>query len=130
MVSILSENPEVRSKQKIFLWMTGGLIAVVAIVFLIGLLIQFLWNGVLTEMFDFPIISFWQAMGLFLLAKLFFGFGMGSSQKKQKDQKEHKDTKQLADPPDDETFINYWREEGKASYEAFLHDRQGNPGSE
>ncbi|MEX2336240.1 MAG: hypothetical protein WD555_03110 [Fulvivirga sp.] len=35
-----------------------------------------LWNGLIPELFNGPIITFWQALGLFLLTKLVFG-GVG-----------------------------------------------------
>jgi hypothetical protein len=32
-----------------------------------------LWNRVLPAMFGWPLITFWQAMGLLVLARIFFG---------------------------------------------------------
>jgi len=42
---------------------------------LVGLLVQFLWNQLLPELFNLPMISIWQALGLLLLSKILFGGG-------------------------------------------------------
>lgn len=65
---------------RIFLAVTGGLILAIAIGLLLAFLVQFLWNQTIAAMFDLPAISYWQAFGLFILAKLFFGMG-GSRQR-------------------------------------------------
>ena len=38
-----------------------------------GLVTMLLWNALLPELFHFPIISFWQAVGLLILTRLLFG---------------------------------------------------------
>src|SRR5689334_84933 len=41
-----------------------------------GLITMFLWNWLIPLLFNGPVITFWQAMGLLLLTKLlFWGFG-------------------------------------------------------
>ncbi len=129
MISIqYSEDPKERKAQKIALWTVVGLAGAIVFGLLFGLLIQFLWNATLTEMFDLPALSFWQAVGLFILAKLFFGFGAGSGgsprkRKKQRaDQQPSADAEDVSTLADDETFKKFWQEEGKASYQAFQSD--------
>ncbi|UII29949.1 hypothetical protein LVD17_16755 [Fulvivirga ulvae] len=39
----------------------------------IGLVVMSLWNWLVPDLFNGPHITFWQALGLFLLSKLFFG---------------------------------------------------------
>ncbi len=129
MISIqFSEDPKIRRAEKIFLWTVLGVTVAVVFVLVFGYLVQLLWNATLAEMFGFPAISFWQAIGLFVLAKLFFGFGTGGSRSDRKQKKgspdqgpaaESQDVSKLAD---DETFMKYWQEEGKESYEAFRRD--------
>jgi Ca2+/H+ antiporter, TMEM165/GDT1 family len=36
-------------------------------------IVMLLWNALLPELFHFPVISFWQALGLLILTKLLFG---------------------------------------------------------
>ena len=135
MISIqYSDDPKLQKFQKFVLWTVVGLFAVVAFGLIFGFLIQFLWNATLVEMFGFPTLSFWQAIGIFILAKFFFGFGGGSNSNQKSKRKKGGDAQELAvdsEPAseftDDETFRKYWQEEGKASYEAF---RRGNAESE
>lgn len=44
---------------------------------LLGLVVMTLWNWLVPSMFNGPEITFWQALGLFVLAKILFG-GLGS----------------------------------------------------
>ena len=47
-------------------------IAAVGIVFMIGTVITFLWNAILPELTGVNKITFWQAVGLFILSKILF----------------------------------------------------------
>jgi len=49
----------------------------IAFIFLVGFLVMFLWNHTLSPIFGITAITLWQAMGLFFLCKLLFGFGKG-----------------------------------------------------
>ena len=42
---------------------------------LIGAIVMGLWNWLVPELFNGPVISFWQAIGLFILSKILFGGG-------------------------------------------------------
>lgn len=50
----------------------------VAVAALVGLVAMWLWNNLVTDIFSLRPISYWEAVGLFILAKIFFG-GFGSS---------------------------------------------------
>ncbi len=55
----------------------GGLFFL-ALLFLLPLAIQALWNGILPEIMNVSTITYWQAMGLFVLSRILFGgFGGG-----------------------------------------------------
>lgn len=47
-----------------------------AVVFVvaIGFIVSTLWNWLIPELFHGPVISFWQAVGLFVLGKIIFGW--------------------------------------------------------
>jgi hypothetical protein len=45
---------------------------VVLVVILLGIPLQLLWNWLMPNLFDLPYISFWQAVGLNLLATILF----------------------------------------------------------
>ncbi len=46
---------------------------VVAFIALFGLVIMSLWNWVMPALFGLKTISYWQALGLFILSKILFG---------------------------------------------------------
>jgi hypothetical protein len=39
----------------------------------LGGLVMFLWNAILPHIFALPMISYWQALGLFVLSRILFG---------------------------------------------------------
>jgi hypothetical protein len=137
-----SEDPKLRTAQKIVFWTVIGLAGVTLFGVLFGLVIQFLWNATLVPLFEISTISFWQAVGLFILAKIIFGFGGGSSGSGAKNRKRQKKRKMeaadeaeqsskeaddpivaVADLSDDESFRKYWQVEGRGAYEAFRQRR-------
>lgn len=44
---------------------------------LISFVVMQLWNNLLPDILHVGVITFWQAMGLFILCKILFGFGKG-----------------------------------------------------
>ena len=44
---------------------------------LVSFAVMTLWNCLVPGIFGYSVITFWQAMGLFVLCKLLFGFGRG-----------------------------------------------------
>jgi hypothetical protein len=90
-----------------------------------GYAVMWLWNHVLAAVFDVPSVTFWQALGLFLLAKLFFGFGSGQGGGAKHGQRaRHREPTTVATTeervPTDALFKQFWREEGKQAYGAYL----------
>lgn len=61
----------------------------IAIFTLAGFSVMLLWNNLLPEILGVKAITFWQAIGIFILSKILFGFGkgggrMGSSWKRRR----------------------------------------------
>jgi hypothetical protein len=51
----------------------------VAAVFLFTYLVMLLWNALVPDLFNGPVLGYWQTMGVFILAKILFsGIGGGS----------------------------------------------------
>lgn len=93
---------------------------------LLGFFIMYLWNATMASIFDLPTISYWQAVGLFILAKLFFGFGSGSGRSRSRSRKVKKRVKERLKEVDfvrDEEFREFWKGEGKQAYEDYLASR-------
>lgn len=51
--------------------------AVAAILSLVSFIVMQLWNNLLPDILHVGVITFWQAMGIFVLCKILFGFGKG-----------------------------------------------------
>ena len=118
---------------KIVVWSGLGIIFMITMVFVFGWVIQLLWNATIADMFGLPAISYWQAVCIFILAKILFGFGFGgSSTPSQKKRKKHEiaidrdevepETAGVVDLADEESFQKFWREEGQQAYEVFRRD--------
>ncbi|WP_202409452.1 hypothetical protein [Hufsiella arboris] len=52
-------------------------IAAAAFLSLVSFIVMTLWNNLLPEILHVGTITFWQAMGIFILCKILFGFGKG-----------------------------------------------------
>ena len=121
-----------RKPEKYFLIVIGILLLIVGL----GFLIQFLWNVTIASMFDLPGISYWQAVGLFILAKLFFSVGRYGRSLRFRYAKHHGwkhrgESEDKPDPNNAATFSEFWQEEGQEAYEAFLENRsEGREGEE
>ncbi len=50
-----------------------GLLIAASVALLFGYLTMFLWNAILPEISSLPALTFWQAAGLLLLARLMTG---------------------------------------------------------
>ncbi len=61
---------------KIVLGLTAGVLIASIFALLFGKLVQLLWNGTVSDIFQLSDISYWQAVGLLLLSRILVG-GMG-----------------------------------------------------
>ena len=52
-------------------------LAVAAFLSLAGFVVMSLWNALIPVIFHLGVITFWQAIGIFILSKILFGFGKG-----------------------------------------------------
>ncbi|HWV75254.1 MAG TPA: hypothetical protein VN040_26230 [Pseudosphingobacterium sp.] len=62
-----------RSKMRFVFFPLAG----IAFVFLVSFLVMLLWNYTLPDVLGTKELSYWQAMTLFFLCKILFGFGGG-----------------------------------------------------
>ena len=54
-------------------WIILGVLGFAALLFLFGAIIMWLWNGLMPAVFHLGVITYWQAVGLAILARLLFG---------------------------------------------------------
>ena len=54
-------------------------ILIAAGIFIFGSVVMYLWNAILPALFGVGVITFWQAIGIFVLSKILFGGFHGRS---------------------------------------------------
>ncbi|MFT6370234.1 MAG: hypothetical protein ACJAWH_001317 [Maribacter sp.] len=96
----------------------------IGIAFLVGFLVMRLWNWLMPELFDLPLIGYWQAVGVLVLAKIIFGFGSGDgprSRKKTKNNLKSGRCKSLRrDFSEWKHYDEFWNEEGEQAYALYV----------
>ena len=60
-----------RKKFRYMAWMIP--LAITGFIALGGLIVMFLWNGIMPEVFGLGLVTFWQALGLLILGRFLFG---------------------------------------------------------
>lgn len=55
------------------MWIVLGILGFTALLFLFAAAIMWLWNGLMPPIFHLGVITYWQAIGLAVLARLLFG---------------------------------------------------------
>jgi uncharacterized membrane protein YraQ (UPF0718 family) len=111
-----------------------GAIAAVVMGFLFGFIIQQLWNWLMPELFHLKEITYWQAIGIFLLARLIFGFGgtVGSKetspgiQRSDSEKKalQEEDTKAYSKWRQWEYYDEWWEQDGKKAFDEYLNNKR------
>jgi hypothetical protein len=118
-----------------------GLIFAVAFALVFGLLVKLIWNSLMPTIFSLKEITYWQAFGIVILAKLLFGgFGSRAHDHWKRDRRDHFYWHKPAHESDAEmpprrydrnwqAYTRYWKEEGKAAFEAFVDrvEKERNP---
>jgi len=122
-----------------------GLIVAVLFAFIFGLLVKILWNWLMPVIFNLPQISYWQAFGILILAKLLFGsFGPHKDHPhdnhfhKKIDHKWHrligvddcKDWHSKISPENWAYYHKFWHDEGKNAFEAYIEKQKSNQEAE
>lgn len=121
-----------------------GVVLAVVFAFIFGFAVKLLWNWIMPAVFGLKMITFWQAFGLVLLAKILFGghgHGFKHDRKKSRSPLERhfrgKFGKSGASaetggessgpvPGEGESwrhFGAFWRDEGKNAFEDYLQSR-------
>ncbi|WP_024771444.1 hypothetical protein [Aquimarina macrocephali] len=103
-----------------------GAIAITGLAILFGFVIMWLWNWLMPEIFGLTTLTYWQAVGVFILLKIFLGgCGSGSGKKSSKDSNDacKKDSK--TDFSKWKYYDKFWKEEGDEYYKQYI-ERQSN----
>ena len=100
------------------------IVIVILFAFLVGYAVMWLWNWLMPPIFGLTTITYWQAVGLLVVAKFLFGIGNHSSKskpsRKSKRQKMEEWCKSRNAFADWKHYDNFWKEEGEAAYKAYV----------
>lgn len=99
-----------------------GTLFITGLATLFGFGIMWLWNWLMPMIFGLTTLSFWEAIGVFILFKILLG-GCGGFGGKDKKSSEKSNCQQ--EPKGDfskwKYYDNFWKEEGNKAYEAYVN---------
>ena len=122
-------------------WVLLGIIAFSAFAFLFGAVIMWLWNWLMPVVFHLGMITYWQAVGLAILARLLFGslhhggpFHRGRHKfgpwKHRYYGNYSNNCRSYSTGDKWNYYEQYWNEEGEKSFNEYLKRKSENPGKE
>lgn len=99
-----------------------GAIAITGLAILFGFVIMWLWNWLMPAVFGLPVLTYWQAVGLFILLKLLLGGcgSGGSSRKSSKNSRNDCKKDSKTDFSKWKYYDKFWKEEGDEYYKEFV----------
>ena len=105
----------------------GGIIIAILFAFIFGYVVKYLWNWLMPTIFHLPLISYWQAFGIVILAKILFsGFGKHTHNHGFKKARYHMMHEEFSkhmgiDCREDwRHYHDFWKDEGKKAFEDYL----------
>jgi hypothetical protein len=113
----------------------AGVAFAVVFAFVFGFLVKWLWNGLMPDLFGLREITYWQAFGMVILAKLLFGT-FGADHHKYRDRpprrflKWHDRYNHYDEEPWNRRsrhwnqYREYWQTEGKAAFQEYMKGRE------
>lgn len=110
---------------KVIMWVIVGIFIACAFALLFALAVQYLWNWLMPEIFGLATITFWQAFGITVLAKLLFGgFGHHGHKGDEHHRKFHSKFKEGNGyhVPHEKVkeYEKFWESEGRQAFDDFL----------
>ena len=110
------------SKESIIKYL-GLLLIGIAVVSLFGVVLTFLWNWLMPELFGVQKISLVQGFGVFLLSKIIFGGFSGESKKEGSEAKEiNIEKSSIANKEYEDLYEKWWSEQGESLYEKYVNE--------
>ncbi|WP_394974104.1 hypothetical protein [uncultured Croceitalea sp.] len=98
----------------------------ILIAFLVGYIVMRLWNWLMPDLFGLPMVGYWQAVGILILAKIIFGFGRGdgpggNKKSKSKNWSNYRKCGPIrSDFSEWKHYDQFWKDEGEEAYEKYL----------
>ncbi len=105
------------------------IIAAILFILLFGYGFMLLWNWLMPDVFGLPVLSYWKAVGILVMAKILFGSFDGMDSKKgPKTKHRHFKEKMRGNCRNDfskwKFYDEFWKEEGENAFNAFVERRQ------
>jgi hypothetical protein len=117
-------NPFLRVLKIIGL-VVGGLAVMAGLAILFGFIVMHLWNWLMPEIFGLTTLTFWQSVGLVILARLIFGGFKHGHDSHHCDR--HTSKKRCTHSEDDvdwSRYYEYWQKEGKAAFKKYVDENR------
>lgn len=103
----------------------AGLMALTVLALLFGIFVRLLWNALMPAIFGLPEIGFWQAVGLVVLAHIFFG-GDHSHHYERKGRRKTKSSDDGSFRREMERdYLEFWRQEGREAFSQWMGRENG-----
>lgn len=108
-------------------WVLLAIVVGTGMALLFGYGLMWLWNWLMPGLFDLPLLNYWQAVGIFVLAKILFG---GSGHHGHRGNKRSRNSHKYCKGGEGKHFggdfskwkhyDEFWKEEGGKAYDAYL----------
>ncbi|MCD4849174.1 MAG: hypothetical protein K8R76_13410 [Candidatus Aegiribacteria sp.] len=109
-----------------------GIIGITLLAIVFGVFVKWLWNALMPEIFGLPEISYWQAVGLAVLAHIFFGahggphhYERSGKWKKKKDVPTGDTEMSPFHREMEQDYAEFWREEGRETFKSWMRRENG-----
>lgn len=109
---------------------TGGILIAALFAFVFGLFIMLLWNWLMPLLFNLPVINYWQAVGIIVLARLIFGGGHHKPGFHSHEPLQHKFNKYKLmrycghNGEEWKHYNDFWEEEGAEAFKNYVEKKK------
>ena len=110
-------------------------ILIIVFILLFGYAFMWLWNWLMPDIFGLTTLTYWQAIGLLVMAKLLFGGfegrGSGKGRKKSRNTEQPRSRWKCKDDFSRwKHYDSFWEEEGETAYRTYVERMEQNEQSE
>jgi len=124
MTNFLKHKMRGKSPGEIAGWIIFGVIGIAGLAILFGYIIMWLWNWLMPDIFGLTTITYWQAVGIFILFKILLGgCGGGSGGKGHRSSNHSKSSCNKESKKDFFKWKHYdkfWKDEGDQAYKEYV----------
>jgi hypothetical protein len=113
-----------RSGFRVVFYVLAGIASAVFFAAIFAIVVKYLWNWLMVDLFSLPVIGYLQAFGLVLLARLLIGgwhHGHHHGHHGFHHFKKHKSLHEIFRNKDE--FVEFWESEGREAFEKYLQKK-------